>query len=170
MDTSKIVAQFKESSAAGLSFEAAKEKLVSQGYTEAAINLATDTYQYGSKPTSDVPDRVTEYFEQHPEQANADADQLLAAKRQEDAKDAHMQAGLDLAASEAGPDLQSQVSYGYKYSQDVGISYWLFLVLGLVVNGIAYVIVTVLHINKWLYAVNGALSIILLVYLIKRIK
>src|ERR1039458_3947601 len=105
----QIIEQLKSYSASGLSFEAAKEKLASQGYTEEAINLATDDYQYGSKQVSDIPSKVTEYYDQHPDQALEDGSKLLQAKEKEDASDARMQAGLDLMAEDTAPDLQSEV-------------------------------------------------------------
>ena len=166
----QIIEQLKQYSAGGLSFEAAKEKLVSQGYTESAINLATDDYQYGSKQVSDIPNKVTEYFDQHPDQALEDGSKLLQAKEKEDASDARMQAGLDLMAEDTAPDLQSEVSYQYKFAHDVSTPYWLLFILGLIINVAAYVLVTWLKINNWFYAVNGTLTLALSIFLIKRIK
>jgi hypothetical protein len=166
----QIVEQLKQHSSTGLSFEAAKEKLIAQGYTEEAINLATDDYQYGLKQVSDVPDKVTQYFDQHPDQAVKDGEKLLAAKQQEDAKDARMQAGLDLMAEDTAPDVQSHVSYQYKFAQDVGVSYWLLIILGIAINGAAFGLVSWLGISNWFYAVNGILTLVLLVLLIKRIS
>ena len=166
----QIVEQLKQYSASGLSFEVAKEKLASQGYTEEAINFATDDYQYGSKQVSDIPSKVTEYFDQHPDQAVEDGSKLLQAKAKEDASDDRMQAGLDLMAEDTAPDLQSEVAYQYKFSHDVGISYWLLFILGVIVNIAAYGLVVWLQISNWFYAVNGILTLGLSVLLIKRIR
>jgi hypothetical protein len=169
-NTPNIINLLKQCSTNGLSFEQAKEKLISQGYSEAAINLATDSYQYGSQETPDIPEKVTEYFDQHPDKGIQDGAELLQAKAKEDATDERMQAGLDLMAEDAAPDLQSGVTYQHKFSDDVGISYWLLVVLTLGVNAAAYFLVTWLMISNWFYLVNGVLTLILAIILIKRIR
>jgi len=171
----RVVSLLKQYSNGGLSFEEAKEKLISQGYTEAAINIATDDYQYGSKQISDIPNKVTDYFQTHPGEGVVDGTNLLKAQHKEDLADQRNQAILDAAAASAAGklgvgNLDAQVEYESKFSFDVGISFWLLIVIGIGVNVIAYFIVTKLRISQWFYTVNSALSLIVVVLLIKRMK
>ena len=170
-----IINRLKQSSNAGLSFEEAKEKLISLGYSEAAITQVADDFQYGSQQVSDIPNKVSEYFQKHPDQAIADGDNLLKAQRKEDLADERNQAILDAAASRAAGELgvgnlDAQVEYESKFAFDVGVSFWLLVGLGIIINVAAYFIVTWLNISNLFYIVNGTLSLLLIIYLIKRMK
>lgn len=170
-DGPKIKASLDESSAAGLSFEAAKQKLAAAGYSEQAINQAADNYQYGQKQVADDGSaQVTSYLEAHPEQAEADGEAMLQAKAKDDAKETRMRAGLDAMAAEASPDLQSEVHYDYRFAQDTGIPFWALLVVGLVVDVGTAAIVTILKIPRWYYAINGIISLAVIVLLVKHAK
>lgn len=165
-----IVAQLKQYQQAGLKFEVAKEKLVSQGFSETDIDQAADSFAYDAPLKSDIPGSVTQYFKQHPDQAVADGTSLLKAKQKEDAQDERLQATADVIGGEAAPDLQSEIKYDNNFAHDVGLPYWLLVVLLLAVNGAAYLIVTFFNISAWFYAVNGVLTTGLIVYLIARIR
>lgn len=175
IDNQNIINLLKQFSNAGLKFEDAKEKLISQGYTETAINMAADDYEYGSKQTSDIPTKVTEYFQSHPAEAVIDGDNLLKAQRKEDLADERNQAILDAAAASAAGrlgvgNIDAQVEYESKFAFDVGISFWLLIGLGIVINATAYLLVTLIHINKWLYVVDGILSLFIVIFLVKKMK
>jgi len=174
-DTQRIINLLQQFSSAGLNFEEAKQKMISQGYSEESINAATDDYQYGSKQVSDIPTQVTEYFQAHPEQALADGASLLAAKRKEDLADAHNQAILDMAAAQAAAQfgaqgIDAEVEYKSKFAADVGISFWLLTGLGFVVSGAVCFLTYWFHLTGWFYAINGLASLTLMLLLIKRSK
>ena len=123
-----IINQLQKSKDAGLSFEQAKEKLISLGYGETAITQVVDDFQYGSKQTSDIPNKVTEYFQKHTDQAVEDGNNLLKAQRKDDLSDERNQAILDVAASHAAGELgvgnlDAQVEYESKFAFDVGLSF-----------------------------------------------
>ena len=160
---------------AGLSFGAAKEKLGSQGYSEAAIKLASEYFPYDVKPIVKQPDKVEAYFEAHPDQAIEDGSNILKAQRSEEVQAERSQATLDIMASAASPRFDNlptepQLYFENKFATDVGVSFWLLYIVGGLINLGAYWLVYRLGLPGLLYIVNGLLTTGLIVYLIRRIR
>ena len=163
----KIINQLKGYSVDGLKFEEAKQKLLAEGYTEDDIGIALDEYQYGAQPeASDIPKKVTEYYDAHPRQAVLDGTALLKAKRKEALAEKRNKAILNIAAAKAAGQFGvmgtgSQVEYESKISWDLGVSFCIFSGVLIVAAG-SYVIVTRLHLSSWLYLFSGISQLALL--------
>jgi len=170
-----LVDLLKRSAAQGLNFAQAKQELLSQGYSEEEIDLVTDQHQYGSSPRSSAPNKVAEYYQAHPEQAVEAGAKLLAAQRKEDLADARRKALLDgMAASAAGrlgaPGVGIQVEYESRFAHDIGVSFWVLVGLGVALDRGTYYLVHSLHWHHWVYAATGALNLLIIVFLIKRMR
>ncbi len=171
-EITNLLKQFSET---GLKFEQAKEKLLSMGYSEQEISDAADNYEYGTKVVSDIPDKVTQYYNQHPEEAAADGDDLLKAKHREeiivDRENAVLDATGMLGADNLGArGTDIQIDYDSKFASDVGISIWLFFSVFFLLNIGVFILISWLHWYLWIYPINALVTIILIIILIRRIK
>jgi hypothetical protein len=159
----------------GLSFIAAKNLLISEGFSEEQINQASDQFQYDQAVQVDSPDKVEEYFESHPAQATQDGIDLLKAKSDDDNKEAREMAAADMMAAAVSPRFdraptEPQMYFLNKFAFDVGISTWVLLLLIVIINVGSYFLVQSLKLSSWYYCVNGLLTVSLVVYLIKKAK
>lgn len=155
-ETLAIIEQLKQFSNEGLSFEAAKEKLTGQGYSEEAIELATDSYQYGSKPKA--PDPATAAFAKDPKDTELVAQIILKDAK----KEREEQAIVDGVAGQSSPDLQSDLKYQNNFLYDIGMSWWTWLIIELVVTGV----IIYFKLPRFLYSV--VILIVIIVLAIKR--
>jgi hypothetical protein len=171
-----IINQLKASRAAGLSFEVAKQRLLNGGYTDEQISEVTDDFDY-NQPQSvpDIPKKVTGYFNSHPTQAVADGNDLLRAQRKEDIVDERTQAVADAAGIEGakllgvqGIDIRTE--YESKLARDVGVSFWFLVAIQIVLNIAVFIAVRIFDLPTLAYCINGILFIVLIVYLIKKLK
>jgi hypothetical protein len=153
-----IVSKLKEFSKQGLTFYQAKEKLLTEGYQKSDIDVATDGYQYGSDDTPSPPNPVTLAFEKDPEGAKKVAESII----KDDKKRLRTEALAEGLAGELGPDIQSRLTYESNFLYDIGMSWWLWLLIELVLGCL------VLFLRLPLYS-YGIIMIVFVVYMaIKR--
>ncbi len=128
----KIVESLKLYASQGLTFYQAKQELLKQGYQDEAIEMAADDYQYGSKPKP--PDPATAAFEKDPKDTELVAQTIL----KDDKKEREEQAIVDGVAGQESPDIQSDLKYQNNFLFDIGMSWWTWLVIELLVAGVIF--------------------------------
>ena len=100
---------------------------------------------------------------------------MLKAQRKEALADERNQALLDAGAAWGASrfgvqGIDAQVEYESKFSFDVGVSFWVLAGAQILVNGGFYLAIRLLKLPEWAYSFNGILGLMLVVYLIKRLK
>jgi len=126
---SEIIERLKQASNQGLSFFQAKQALLQQGYKDEEIETAADSYEYGTKPATTDP--VTAAFAKDPQDTEKIGQDIL----RDDKKQREEQALADGIAGEHSIDIQSDLKYQNKFLHDIGMSWWTWIVINIVLSG-----------------------------------
>ena len=120
LKTQKARTLLDQFAARGMKFEAAKERLLSLGFSEADINLVMDDYDYGGAKQKTSESSRDSYYASHPQQAAQLGADLLKTQRMKD---------------NGGPAKGSWYSIGYRpiwIPASVSSSYlWLLVIVSL---------------------------------------
>jgi len=153
---SEIVERLKQASNQGLSFFQAKQALLQQGYKDEYIEAAADNYQYGSRPAA--PDPATAAFAKDPQ----DTEKVGKDIMKEGKKKREEQAIVDGIAGEYSTDIQSDVKYQNNFLHDIGMSWWTWTVINIILIGVIF------WFNLPFYAYSIVVLILIIVFSIKR--
>jgi hypothetical protein len=136
-----ILDKLKQSAQAGLSFEQAKEKLLSEGYIKQQIKLATDNYEYGGAQTTNEAPKIDRDF-----------------------------TGGWHAPRLGSPVDEGTLSFVQKFAKDVGVPFWLLFGLTFFLNLSTYLLVGWLGVDSKFDLINGALTLGLVFVLIDKLR
>ena len=164
-DQIKLLNRLEECKAKKLSFVQAKQALLQEGFSEKDITLMTLQFPYDSLEGTSDDARIKATYLGNPDQAGAVATSVEKNYQREQQD----QATLDYVASQAAPDIQSNVEFTNRFLGDVGMSWTRYLLVSFTIAAIAIAVQQLFH---WPYTAGRIIVTILsaglAVYLIKR--
>lgn len=141
----RIIEELQMFAKRGVKFEAAKEALKSSGWGDEEILQATEQFPYELMAIG-----VDDGDYSNPVNLRA-AEAIGAAAINDQRIDARNQATLDGLASEFAPDIESRAVYESKFMDDLGIPWYIWLPLPILV----IIGVVAFHLPEWVLTVLG---------------
>lgn len=147
-----IVNALKQYSSQGVTFFQAKQALLKQGYKDEDIELASGSYDYGSPQSQ--PDPLTQDFKKDPQDTEKVAQDLLKNDKQQREE----QAVVNGIAGQHSVDLQSDLKYQNNFLSAIGMSWWTWIVIEIVVSAAIYFF----KLPKYSYGITALILVVAL--------